>query len=157
MRALILLFLLNAAHAACAQEGLLPKYNADGSGLWLQGYDPVAYLVDHRAVKGDARFATQHEGVTFRFTSQAHKELFASAPGKYVPQYGGWCAYAMGAKNTKYEVDPATFKVKDGKVYLFYKGFFTNTLDEWNKDEGRLLPAADRNWSAFKHQAATKP
>ena len=70
----------------------------------------------------------------------------------YLPAYGGWCAYAMGARNEKVNVDPETFKIKDGRVFLFYNRFFTNTLTDWNEDEGRLYPAAERNWAAFKHR-----
>lgn len=94
-------------------------------------------------------------GATFHFVSQAHKDLFVADPAHYLPQYGGWCAYAMGARNEKVEVNPETFKVKGGKVYLFYNRFFTNTLDDWNEDEVRLQSAADRNWKAFKHATNT--
>ncbi len=142
---------LLAVFAAHAQSGSLPRFNVDDHGLWVEGYDPVSYTVDHKAVEGDKRFSAQHDGATFRFVSQAHRDLFAKDPARYLPAYGGWCAYAMGAKNEKVEVDPETFKIKDGKVYLFYNRFFTNTLEDWNKDEPRLLPAADRHWAAFKH------
>mgnify|MGYP000875771816 FL=1 len=57
----------------------------------------------------------------------------------------------MGATGEKVEVDPETFKVKEGKVYLFYNAYFNNTLTSWNKDEARLHQAADRNWAVFKH------
>ncbi len=134
-----------------AQSGASPRYNVDKTGLWVQGYDPVAYLVDRKALQGSKRFAHTHDGATFWFASQDHKDRFVQEPARYLPAYGGWCAYAMGAKNEKVEVDPATFKVKDGRVFLFYNRFFTNTLEDWNKDEQRLLPAADRNWAAFKH------
>jgi YHS domain-containing protein len=152
----MLIALLHLAGGALAQNGLLPKLNVE-KGLWVEGYDPVAYLVDQRAEKGNARYAFQLEGATFHFASQAHKDLFAADPARYLPQYGGWCAYAMGAKNEKVEVDPETFKAKNGKVYLFYNRFFTNTLDDWNAYEPRLLPAADRNWKAFKHATTSTP
>lgn len=134
-----------------AQSGALPRYNVDDDGLWVEGHDPVSYTVDHKAVQGSKTFTCTHGGATFRFASQAHRDQFVKEPDRYLPAYGGWCAYAMGAKNEKVEVDPETFKIKDGKVYLFYNRFFTNTLDDWNKDEQHLLPAANRNWAAFKH------
>lgn len=139
-------------HATLAQSGALPRYNVDDDGLWVEGYDPVSYALDHKAQEGSERFVHRFGGATFRFVSQAHKDLFTKDPERYLPAYGGWCAYAMGAKNEKVEVDPETFKIKDGKVYLFYNRFFTNTLDDWNADEPRLLPAANRNWAAFKHR-----
>jgi hypothetical protein len=79
-------------------------------------------------------------------------ELFKRAPQRYLPQYGGYCAYAMGANNEKVEVDPETFKLKDGKLFLFYNAFFNNTLTTWNKDELRLNTAADANWKKFVHK-----
>jgi YHS domain-containing protein len=141
--------LLAPAHA---QADLEPRLNVDDDGLWVEGYDPVAYTVQHRAAKGNARFTFQYQGATFRFVDQANRDRFAAAPETYLPAYGGWCAYALGAKNEKVTVDPETFKVKNGRVFLFYNAFFTNTRDDWNKDEARLLPAADRNWAAFKHR-----
>ncbi|MBK8497235.1 MAG: YHS domain protein [Flavobacteriales bacterium] len=112
----------------------------------------MAYLVQGRAVKGSASIVTVHRGATFHFAIAAHRDLFLKDPERYLPEYGGWCAYAMGARNEKVEVDPETFKVKDGRVYLFYNAYFSNTLTAWNKNEALLQAAADRNWTAFKHK-----
>ena len=73
-------------------------------------------------------------------------------PLNYEPQYGGWCAYAMGKDGSKVEVDPETFKIIDGKLYLYYNKFFNNTLKSWNKDETNLKSRADLNWKKFYHQ-----
>ncbi len=154
MRNSLLTALLLLGYCAFAQNDLQPRLNVE-KGLWVEGYDPVSYLVDGRAAQGNARYAHQMNGATFHFVSQAHKDLFVADPAHYLPQYGGWCAYAMGARNEKVEVNPETFKVKGGKVYLFYNRFFTNTLDDWNEDEVRLQSAADRNWKAFKHATNT--
>ena len=151
MRNLLAISLSLALLAASAQSGLLPRYNVDDDGLWVEGYDPVSYSVDRKAVQGSKSFTHTFGGAIFRFASQVHRDQFAKEPERYLPAYGGWCAYAMGAKNEKVEVDPETFKITDGKVYLFYNRFFTNTLEDWSKDEGRLLPAANRHWAAFKH------
>ena len=70
-------------------------------------------------------------------------------PKKYEPQYGGWCAYAMGASNEKVEIDPETFKIVNGKLYLFFHNFINNTLLKWNKDEANLKALADKNWQAI--------
>ena len=101
-----------------AQDDLKPYFNMDGKGLWVEGYDPVAYLMDGKATEGSERFSLVHQGATFHFASQAHLDAFRKEPAKYLPQYGGYCAYAMGATGEKVEVDPETFKVKEGKVYL---------------------------------------
>ena len=112
----------------------------------IQGYDPVAYFTQKKAVKGKAAIATTHDGVIYNFSSQANKELFLKNPSAYEPQYGGWCAYAMGDKGDKVEINPETFKIVDGKLNLYYNAFFNNTLKSWNKDEAGLKKKADNNW-----------
>jgi YHS domain-containing protein len=112
----------------------------------IQGYDPVAYFTLGKAVKGSAKFAAILEGVTYNFSTEANKKLFLASPRKYEPQYGGWCAYAMGETNEKVEIDPGTFKVVNGKLYLFYNAYFNNTLPKWNANEATLKAKADKNW-----------
>ena len=122
-------------------------YNLSDSHLAIAGYDPVAYFTNGKAVKGNKQNELTHDGVVYHFASAANKKVFEANPSKYEPQYGGWCAYAMGAKGEKVEVDPETFKITDGKLYLFYNTFFKNTLPLWNKDEQQLKTKADANWS----------
>ena len=116
-------------------------------GLAIQGYDPVAYFTQSKAVKGNKQFVASAEGVTYYFSTAANKELFVKDYKKYEPQYGGWCAYAMGATNDKVEIDPETFKIVGGKLYLFYHSWVNNTLNKWNKDEAGLKSKADINWA----------
>lgn len=118
-------------------------------GLAIQGYDPVAYFTQKKAVKGKSSIATTFEGVTYYFTSNENKEIFKKNPSGYEPQYGGWCAYAMGANGEQVEVDPETFKIVNGKLFLFYNAYFNNTLKSWNKDEVNLNRKADANWKKF--------
>ena len=115
-------------------------------GLALEGYDPVNYFVAKKALEGRKNFSFSHNGVTYRFANQQNLELFRKQPEKYLPMYGGWCAYAMGASGEKVEVDPETFKVVDGKLYLFYNKYFNNTLTKWNENEAGLMKKADANW-----------
>jgi YHS domain-containing protein len=120
------------------------------NGLAIEGYDPVAYFTLGKAVKGRKDFALYHQGITYYFSTTGNKEAFKKEPTRYEPQYGGWCAYAMGSKGEKVPIDPKTFKVLDGKLYLFYNKFFNNTLTSWNKDEVNLKQQADKNWMKFK-------
>ncbi len=124
-------------------------FNLD-NGIAISGYDPVAYFTQNKAVKGNSGQAVNYEGVNYYFSSAANKEEFKKNPAKYLPSYGGWCAYAMGKDGTKVEVDPETFKIIDGKLYLFYNKFFNNTLKSWNKDESSLHQRADANWQKIK-------
>jgi len=125
------------------------QFNVSGDHLAINGYDPVAYFTQSKAEEGNKSIRADYQGVTYFFASEKDKNLFTENPAKYEPQYGGWCAYAMGAKGEKVEVDPETFKIIDGKLYLFYNKFFNNTLKSWNKDEANLKKKADSNWSSI--------
>lgn len=120
----------------------LPK----GKTLAVEGYDLVSYFSDAKAVKGNKESVSWYRGVEYRFATPEHREQFARNPEKYLPTYGGWCASAMGAKGTKVEIDPTNFKVKDGRLFLFYKSAFGDALKDWNKHEAEWEPKADENW-----------
>ena len=61
----------------------------------------------------------KHEGATYYFKSEQNKQQFLKIPEKFLTQYGGWCAYAVGGKAEKVSIDPETFIITDGKLYLF--------------------------------------
>ncbi|AFM02555.1 hypothetical protein Fleli_0044 [Bernardetia litoralis DSM 6794] len=120
-------------------------FNLD-DGVAIEGYDVVSYFVEDEPQEGKEGISAKYLGVIYRFATIEHRELFIKNPQKYIPQYGGWCAYAMGAKNEKVTMNPENYKIIDGKLYLFYKSFFTNTLDDWNEDEENLKQKANENW-----------
>lgn len=147
MKKIVLLVIVLATITTYAQTNKrASEFNLENK-IALQGYDPVAYFTQKKAVKGKSTFAANYEGVIYYFISAANKEMFTSNPSKYEPQYGGWCAYAMGSSGDKVEIDPETFKIVDGKLYLFYNAYFNNTLKSWNKDEPNLKKKADANWT----------
>ncbi len=126
------------------------QFNLDGN-VAIEGYDPVAYFKMNKAVKGKKDLTLINQGVVYYFSSAENKEEFKKSPSQYEPEYGGWCAYAMGADGEKVSIDPATFKILNGKLYLFYNRFFNNTLKSWNKDEAKLKTAADASWKKYFH------
>ena len=127
------------------------EYNLTG-GIGLKGYDPVAYFTVGKAVKGKKDVGgVISQGVTYYFSSNENKEAFKKNAAAYEPQYGGWCAYAMGNDGSKVDIDPETFKIVNGKLFVFYNKFFTNTLKSWNKDESNLNKKADANWQKIIH------
>jgi len=135
MKKTLALFLIVLATSVFGQSASkrLAEFNLDNK-LAIQGYDPVAYFAQKKAIKGKSTIVATYDGVIYNFSSQANKELFLKNPTNYEPQYGGWCAYAMGSLGEKVEIDPETFKIIDGKLYLFYNAYFNNTLKSWNKD-----------------------
>ncbi len=116
-------------------------------GVAINGYDPVSYFLG-KPQKGEIKF--NHEGVVYQFVNEANLNLFKKSPTKYEPAFGGWCAYAMGAKAKKVDIDPKNYKIQNGVLFLFYKDFFSNTLDDWNKDEANLKKKADLNWKKLQ-------
>ena len=114
------------------------------------GYDLVSYF-NSKAEKGTNKFSLKHEGLLYRFVSETNLNKFKQEPLKYLPQYGGWCTYAMATKGDKVKVNPKTFEIRNGKLYLFYDAYFSNTFEEWI-EEGpeQLVIKADLNWKKFK-------
>ncbi len=139
--------LIFSFYVSQAQSAVRKKHFNLENNLAIQGYDPVAYFTQNKAEKGNPKYTVNVEGTVYYFMTETNKTAFAKNSSKYEPQYGGWCAYAMGATNTKVEIDPETFKIIDGKLYLFFHNWVNNTLLKWNKDEANLKPKADKNWS----------
>lgn len=148
MRTFLVFFLMLFTITSGAQTSVKrdKEFNLDHK-VAIQGYDPVAYFSQKKAVKGKSSLAVNYEGVIYYFSSVANKDTFLKNPASFEPQFGGWCAFAMGDSGDKVEVNPETFKIVDGKLYLFYNAFFNNTLKSWNKDEAKLKVKAENNWS----------
>jgi YHS domain-containing protein len=117
-------------------------------GAALRGYDPVAYFAESKPVKGLPAYEAEYKGSTFHFVSQANRDAFAADPGKYAPQYGGFCAFGT-AGGYKASIDPAAFTLVDGKLYLNYN---RDVQKEWRKDIPGFVAKADRNWPAVAKQ-----
>lgn len=111
----------------------------------LEGYDPVSYF-NGKPTEGKDEFRYTYKNITYQFASAINLEKFKASPDKYEPAYGGWCAYAMGESGEKVKIDPETFKILNGRLYLFYNFWGNNTLEDWNKSEKKLKEDADHNW-----------
>jgi YHS domain-containing protein len=118
------------------------------------GYDMVAYFTDNAAIKGSNEYTAEYHGVKYQFASADHKQLFQQAPEKYLPVCDGYCAWGVAEKGKKVPVNPMTYKIIDGKLYLFFNGDFNgkpfNTLTEWNKNQDQLLSELPAKWSRLK-------
>lgn len=117
-----------------------------GGPLAIHGYDPVAYFTEDRARLGQAIHSVKHGDAVYRFVSAANKSKFEANPERYLPQYGGFCAYgtALGAK---FDGDPHLFTVVNGKLYF---NLNPEILKKWRADIPGYIVKADRQWRQIR-------
>jgi len=111
-------------------------------GLAIKGYDPVAYFTAGKPTPGLAQFSVTYNGAVYRFSSSANRDSFVAAPARFLPQYGGYCAYAI-ALNTIADIDPDEWAIVNSKLYL-NNNFLSQTL--WSLDKSGYIASGDQNW-----------
>ncbi|MBO3698262.1 YHS domain-containing (seleno)protein [Roseivirga sp. E12] len=120
------------------------------------GYDIVNYFTANSAVRGSKDYSAQHNGATYYFVNSDHQKQFKASPEKYLPQFDGYCAFAVAQMNQKVPVDPKTFRVDDGKLYLFFNDFYEgkpfNTIIPWLGNENEMEKMAAENWKTLKNK-----
>jgi YHS domain-containing protein len=121
------------------------NFNLTDNGIAAREFDVVSYFKGKPA-KGNENFEYDYKGITYYFVNQENLEEFKKTPGKYEPAYGGWDAYSMGVDGQRIKVDPSTYKIVDGRLYLFHNFNGKNYLLAWNKNEKKLKATADQNW-----------
>ena len=139
MRTFLILLLTTCYLQISAQDALRQKHFNTKKNLAIEGYDPVSYF-DNMPSEGKPEIKITHKGVVYQFANQINLNKFKTTPDKYEPAYGGWCAFAMGESGEKVKVDPETYKIIEGKLYLFYNFWGNNTLSDWNQQEKKLKP-----------------
>lgn len=128
--------------------------NSNKDGVANDGYDVVNYFTTNKAERGSTDFSTAHNGATYYFVNANNLDAFKANPINYLPQFDGYCAFAVAKMNQKVPVDPATFRIDDGKLYLFYNDFWEgkpfNTIVPWLNDESSMEQLAVSNWKTLK-------
>ena len=143
MRVIYILIAFIATVTSYSQNTI---YNTK-DGYVANGYDVVSYF-SNEVHKGNNEYKFTHDNVNFKFSNEENLNIFKSTPEKYTPQYGGWCAYAIALKNKKVGIDPKTFEVRDGKLYLFYNSKLINTHKKWLAKKPKvLIRKANDNWA----------
>ncbi len=136
-----IIFLALVAPARAAGERSAPV-NQSSEGVAIEGYDPVAYFTDSKPVKGSPQYTYGWQGAVWHFASAQHRDAFAKSPESYAPQYGGYCAYGVSQGHTA-PVDPAAWKIINGKLYLNYN---SEVQGLFLKDSSSAIEKADQNW-----------
>ena len=143
-------FLLTPVTAISQTNSGLYKWN-DHKRRSVVETDVVAYFsleADDDAVAGKEEFSYPWEGFTWQFASQENLDQFKAAPEKYIPQFGGFCAYAV-SKGYTARIDPDAWTVHDGKLYVNYsKGVRTT----WLKDRDDRIVKGNKNWPGLKQE-----
>ena len=115
---------------------------AGASHIAIDGYDPVAFFTDSKPVSGSPSISVTHLGAVYFFATEEHKRLFTQNPNKYVPQYGGFCAFGVGL-DALFPVDIATWQIRNDKLYL---NLNQDILQKFNADFDANVVKADKNW-----------
>jgi len=146
---------MNASHriagaalgAALTATPLTALAGVAHSTVGVGGYDLVSYHESKKPLPGNGNFVTVHEGVTYLFSSQDNKKTFDASPAKYLPAYGGWCAYGVSV-GKKFVGDPNVWEVVDGRLYLNLDHSIQNL---WSKDIPKHIATADRQWTKIRN------
>jgi YHS domain-containing protein len=141
IKSILALTLATFALAYSAAAGELVNVSG-ASNIAVGGYDTVAFFTDKKAVNGDPGISATYQGATYIFASKEHKELFASAPEKYDPQCGGYCAFGVSV-GALFPVEISTWQVRNGKLYL---NLNKSILRKFNSDFESNVAKADKNW-----------
>jgi YHS domain-containing protein len=112
------------------------------NALMLKGFDVVSYFVDSKHEMGIAQHRTNYKGITFQFASAEHKALFEKEPGKYLPEFGGYCANGI-VYGIPWGGDGDTWKIIDGKLYIFGGA---GSRDAFLIDEKANIALAQKYW-----------
>ncbi len=120
--------------------------NVTSTDLALRGVDPVSYFVQGEPVTGEVEITALHNGAVYRFASEQNKALFVANPDRYVPQYGGYCAYGL-ARGVKVDGDPNVWTIVDDKLYV---NLSRRVGRLWNQDTAREISEANAKWPTVK-------
>ncbi|PSU45494.1 YHS domain protein [Photobacterium frigidiphilum] len=145
MKALMGLLLLLVSGSVFAGDAI---YTGLFSNKALDGYDTVAYFTEGKPVKGNSAYITEYKGADWYFSSKQNRDLFVKNPDKYAPQYGGFCAWAVAAKNDRAPGDPQQWTiVKDtNNVAKLYLNYDKTIKQRWEQDISGFIVKGDKNW-----------
>jgi len=139
---LVTAFLITSAGVLFAQKSEV--FNSSDKAIL--GYDPVAYFTEGKAVKGNENLTYHWNDADWYFSSPQNLNSFSKNPDKYVPQYGGYCAYGL-SEGHKAPTDPDAWTIVDGKLYLNYS---KDVRTKWRENEKERIEKADKNWPQLK-------
>ena len=130
---------LGASTAARAQKAAV---YTEIPGVGAGGYDLVAYQTEGAARAGSPTIVERHEGIVYRFATEDNRRLFAADPARYLPEFGGYCAWAVANGYTAHG-DPNAWSVVDGRLFLNYSRAIRS---RWQRDTAANISKGQANW-----------
>jgi hypothetical protein len=138
---LALVAVLGLAYLNSLQLFASEAVSQTGNGA-IDGYDPVAYFREGKALPGDPSHTHAWNGATWRFASEENRAAFAAEPERYAPAFGGYCAFAVANGYTA-KSDPEAFAVVEDRLYL---NFDRATQEKWLAERDAMIANGRRNW-----------
>ncbi len=108
----------------------------------INGFDPVAYISDQAAIEGKHTIMYSWNKANWYFSTEGHKARFIENPEQYIPQFGGYCSFAV-SKGFTANTDPNVFAVQNGKIYLFAS---EDVKKDWLREAKESLNISNLNW-----------
>lgn len=133
--------------AALQAHADLRAVNVDADGLAVAGYDVVAYARERKAVKGRKPYQLRHQGAIYRFASDENMATFRETRKRFLPEFGGYCAYGV-RMGRKLPIDPNAYVVVDDKLYMFLD---QATMLAWHEDRAANIKIANKIWPELKN------
>lgn len=144
MRRLGIIFALCLLGASCSPMGDASKaaiYTSWQDEVAVGGYDVVSFY-SGKPLQGRETFSARYANADWYFSSRANRDLFNTNPMAFVPQYGGYCAWAV-AHNKLAKGSPEFWHVRDGQLYL---NFNARIQEQWDQDIPGFIKQANSNW-----------
>src|SRR5690349_24696612 len=112
-------------------------------GLALNGFDPVAYFTDGKALMGRSEMEATFAGAVWRFRNEGNRAAFAQNPEVYTPMFGGYDPVAV-ARGIATPGHPQIWLIAGERLYLFYD---TQAREKFSAAPEANLAKAEHKWA----------
>ena len=110
--------------------------------LAKNGYDVMTYWKSGNPKTGDPQILNRYKNADWVFISTQNRDLFASNPEHYAPQYGGYCTFAASQGQVA-DVNPFAWRISNDPLYL---NCSHRVRRIWSNNIDANVASADRLW-----------
>ena len=110
------------------------------------GYDLVSYHTGAKPLPGNGNHLSEIDGVVYLFASAENKATFDKDPQKYIPAFGGYCAYGVSV-GKKFVGDPTVWEIVHGRLYL---NLDNRIKGLWIEDVAGRIKKANSTWPGIR-------